>query len=219
MPNLYAWINDRLGIMPDLAYLVRRKIPAGANWLYTFGSATLFLFTLQAITGVLLAIYYSPSPDHAYASVQYIENEVAFGSLVRGIHHWAASGMIVMIVAHLLRVFFMGAYKYPREMTWMTGVVLLVLTLGFGFTGYLLPWDEKAYWATVVGTNMAGSVPVVGDILLRIIRGGTDLGALTLNRFYAMHVMLLPMAASLLIGVHLFLIVRQGISYPPRRDE
>ncbi|MHB1134628.1 MAG: cytochrome b [Chloroflexota bacterium] len=219
MANLYNWINDRLGIMPGLAYVVRRKIPAGTNWLYTFGSATLFLFLLQAITGVLLAIYYSPSPDHAHASIRYIMDGVAFGSLVRGIHHWAASGMVVMVVAHLLRVFFTGAYKYPREMNWMVGVVLLVLTLAFGFTGYLLPWDEKAYWATVVGTNIAGSVPFVGDWILRVLRGGTDLGALTLNRFYAMHVMLLPMAATFLITVHLLMVVRQGISHPPRRDE
>jgi quinol-cytochrome oxidoreductase complex cytochrome b subunit len=219
MPNLYTWVNDRLGIMPGLVYVVRRKIPVGTNWLYTFGSATLFLFVLQAITGGLLAIYYSPSPDHAHASVQYIMNETMFGSLIRGIHHWAASGMIVMIVAHMLRVFFMGAYKYPREMSWMVGVVLLLLTLAFGFTGYLLPWDEKAYWATVVGTNMAGSVPFVGDWILRLFRGGTDLGALTLNRFYAMHVMLLPMIATLLITVHVLMVIRQGISYPPRRDE
>lgn len=219
MPDLYTWINERLGVMPGLSYVVHRKIPSGVNWLYTFGSATLFLFTLQAITGVLLAIYYSPSPDHAYASVQYTMQDVTFGSLIRGIHHWAASGMIVMIVAHMLRVYFMAAYKYPREMSWMVGVVLLVLTLAFGFTGYLLPWDEKAYWATVVGTKIAGSVPFVGDWILRILRGGPDLGALTLNRFYAMHVMLLPMAATLLVTVHVLMVIRQGISYPPRRDE
>lgn len=219
MPNLYAWVNDRLGIMPGLTYVVRRKIPAGANWLYTFGSATVFLFVLQAITGGLLAIYYSPSPDHAYASIGYIMGDTAFGSLIRGIHHWAASGMIVMVLAHMLRVFFMGAYKYPREMSWMVGVALLVLTLAFGFTGYLLPWDEKAYWATVVGTNISGSVPIVGDWILRILRGGADLGALTLNRFYAMHVMLLPMAAMLLITIHVLMVIRQGISHPPRRDE
>ena len=219
MPDLYAWVNDRLGIMPELTYVLRRKIPAGANWLYTFGSATLFLFTLQAITGGLLAIYYSPSPDHAYASINYIMRDTAFGSLIRGIHHWAASGMIVMILLHMLRVFFMGAYKYPREMSWMVGVVLLAFTLAFGFTGYLLPWDEKAYWATVVGTNISGSVPIVGNWMLRILRGGDDLGALTLSRFFAVHVMLLPMAATLLIAIHLLMVIRQGISHPPRRDE
>lgn len=145
--------------------------------------------------------------------------DTAFGSLIRGIHHWAASGMIVMVLAHMLRVYFMGAYKYPREMSWMVGVALLVLTLAFGFTGYLLPWDEKAYWATVVGTNISGSVPIVGDWILRILRGGADLGALTLNRFYAMHVMLLPMAAMLLITIHVLMVIRQGISHPPRHDE
>lgn len=219
MADLYTWVNDRLGVMPGLTYVVRRKIPVGTNWLFTFGSATLFLFTVQAITGGLLAIYYSPSPDHAYSSIQYIMNETMFGSLVRGIHHWSASGMIVMIVLHMLRVLFMGAYKYPREMSWMVGVVLLTITLGFGFTGYLLPWDEKAYWATVVGTNIAGSVPLIGEWILRILRGGTDLGALTLNRFYAMHVMLLPMITTVLLAAHLFMVIRQGISYPPRRDE
>ncbi|MCL4464893.1 MAG: cytochrome b N-terminal domain-containing protein [Chloroflexi bacterium] len=219
MADLYDWVNDRLGIMPGLVYVVRRKIPADVNWLYTFGSATLFLFLVQALTGGLLAIYYSPSPDHAYASIQYIMNDVTYGSLVRGIHHWSASGMVLLVVAHMLRVFFTGAYKYPREMSWMVGVVLLVLTLAFGFTGYLLPWDEKAYWATVVGTNIAGAMPLVGDWTVRLLRGGADLGVLTLNRFYAMHVMLLPMAATVLISVHVAMVIRQGISYPPRRDE
>jgi quinol-cytochrome oxidoreductase complex cytochrome b subunit len=146
-------------------------------------------------------------------------NEVAFGSLIRGIHHWAASGMVLLVFVHMLRVFFMGAYKYPREMSWMVGVVILLVTILFGFTGYLLPWDEKAYWATAVGTNIAGSAPGVGEWMLRILRGGTELGALTLNRFYAMHVMLLPMLATLLITVHVAMVIRQGISYPPRREE
>ncbi|MBI4758042.1 MAG: cytochrome b N-terminal domain-containing protein [Chloroflexi bacterium] len=142
-------------------------------------------------------------------------NQVAFGSIIRGIHHWSASAMVVMVVAHMLRTFFFGAYKYPRELTWVVGVFLLLVTLGFSFTGYLLPWDEKAYWATVVGTEIAGSAPLVGDFILRLMRGGQELGAVTLARFYSIHVLLLPAAMVLFIGIHLFLVIKIGISAPP----
>ncbi|MCL5960448.1 MAG: cytochrome b N-terminal domain-containing protein, partial [Chloroflexi bacterium] len=176
-----------------------------------------FLFTLQVVTGMFLALYYSPSPDHAWDSVRFIENEVRFGTLIRGIHHWSASGMVMMVVAHLLRVFVMGAYKYPREITWMVGVILLTLVLGFGFTGYLLPWDEKAYWATVVGTNMAEQAPLIGNFILKVLRGGQDLGAVTLTRFFAVHVLFLPMMTIPLIATHLFLVIKLGISGPSKK--
>ena len=213
--RIVDWIDERTSIRSSLGYLLDRKIPKGVNWWYTFGSATLFLFVLQAVTGTFLAMYYSPSPDHAFDSVEYINNEVVFGRVVRGIHHWGASAMVALVFLHMLRVLVMGAYKYPRELTWIVGVVLFLLTLGFGFTGYLLPWDEKAYWATTVGTNMAGTLPIIGDYLLKIIRGGADLGAVTLTRFYAIHVLVLPATIAIFIAIHLFLVIKHGISYPP----
>ena len=213
--RIVGWIDERTGIRSSLGYLLDRKIPKGVNWWYTLGFATLFVFILQVVSGSFLAMYYSASPDHAFDSVEYINNEVVFGRVVRGIHHWGASAMVALVFLHMLRVLVMGAYKYPRELTWIIGVVLFLLTLGFGFTGYLLPWDEKAYWATTVGTNMAGTLPMVGDYLLKIIRGGADLGAVTLTRFYAIHVLVLPGAIVMFIALHMYLVVKHGISYPP----
>ncbi len=166
-----------------------------------------------------MALYYSPSPDHAYDSVSYINNQAAMGNFIRGLHHWGASAMVVLVVLHMLRIIIMGAYKYPREVTWFVGVVLFVIVMAFGFTGYLLPWDEKAYWATTVGTNMAGTVPVIGGWILILLRGGTELGAVTLTRFYALHVLVLPMIALMFVAAHLYLVVRLGISAPPEKIE
>ena len=160
----------------------------------------LFVAVNQAITGILLTIYYVPTPDHAYDSVQYITTQVTGGWLIRGLHHWGASVMVVLVVLHMLRVIIYGAYKYPREVTWLTGVVLLLLVIGFGFTGYLLPWDQKSYWATTVGTRIAGVVPFVGNWILRIMRGGDDLSAVTLARFFGAHVWVLPATLMLLVG-------------------
>jgi len=216
--KLGIWLEDRFGWQQIWAAIFLRKIPK-VNWLYTFGSATLFLAINQGITGVLLTMYYVPTPDHAYDSVQYITTQVAAGWLIRGLHHWGASAMVVLCVLHMLRVILYGAYKYPREMTWLTGVVLLLVVIGFGFTGYLLPWDQKAYWATTVGTKIAGTPPLVGDYILRIIRGGSDLSALTLSRFFGVHVWVLPAVLALLIGIHLFLVIRIGISAKPDRSE
>jgi len=213
--RIWDWVDERSGASGVWKVFFARQIPLGVGWLYTFGFGSLFLFTLQAITGIFLAMYYSPSPDHAYDSIQFIMYQVPFGPIVRGIHHWGASAMVVLVVVHMAAVFVMGAYKYPRELTWMVGVVLLLLTLGFGFTGYLLPWDEKAYWATVVGTNIPGTLPVVGEYLLRIARGGAQLGALTLARFYAVHTLLLPAGLATLVAVHLYLVVYHGVSVPP----
>ncbi|MDP2744079.1 MAG: cytochrome b N-terminal domain-containing protein [Dehalococcoidia bacterium] len=209
------WLDERTGASQVWQAIFKRKIPLGVNFLYTFGAVTMFLFTLQALTGIFLAMNYSPSPEHAYDSVLYITNEVAFGSIVRGLHHWGSSAMVVVVVLHMAVVFYLGAYRYPREVTWLTGVVLLLLVLGFSFTGYLLPWDEKAYWATAVGTNMAGTVPFVGGFLLALLRGGTEIGAVSLARFYAFHTFLLPALAISLMGVHLFLVVKHGVSVPP----
>jgi quinol-cytochrome oxidoreductase complex cytochrome b subunit len=218
LATLGNWLEERIGWRSVWATIFLRKIPH-VNWLYTLGSATLFVAMVQGITGILLTIYYVPTPDHAYDSVVYITTQLPAGWFIRGLHHWGASAMIVLTAAHLLRVFFYGAYKYPRETTWITGVLLLLVVVGFGFTGYLLPWDQKAYWATTVGTQIAGLVPFVGDWVLRIARGGPELSAVTLARFFGTHVWVLPAALASLIGVHLYLVIRNGISAVPSRGE
>ncbi|MBI4300731.1 MAG: cytochrome b N-terminal domain-containing protein, partial [Chloroflexi bacterium] len=186
------WVDERLETKSIASAFLDRHIPKGVGWLYTLGSASLFIFMMQAVTGIFLSMNYAPSPDHAYDSIQYINNSVTFGWFVRRLHQWGASGMVVIVAAHMLRVFFMGAYKYPRELTWVVGVLIFLIVMGFGFTGYLLPWDQKAYWATAVGTNVAGSLPYVGTFVLKVLRGGSDLGAVTLTRFYAIHMLILP---------------------------
>lgn len=214
------WVFERTGLDKVWAALMERHIPEAKGlkkWLYTLGSATLFTFCLQWLTGALLAMNYAPSPDHAYSSIQFIESQVLFGHFVRGLHHWGASLMVVLVLAHLLRVFFMGSYKYPREVTWMSGLGLLGLVVGFSFTGYLLPWDQRAYWATMVGTNISAQAPIVGPIVAKVLKGGPDMGAATLTHFYAIHVLILPALIAALIGVHMFLVVWHGISEPPEK--
>nr|MBA2251330.1 cytochrome b N-terminal domain-containing protein [Nitrospirales bacterium] len=154
--GLYRWLDSRLRLQPIQRTLLDEPIPGGASWIYVFGSATLFLFVMQAITGMFLVVYYAPTPDHAYDSIQFIEHEISFGAFVRGVHHWGASGMVVAIGLHMLQTFLYGAYKPPREAMWIVGVLLFLLTLAFAFTGYLLPWDQNAYWATQIGINMVG---------------------------------------------------------------
>ncbi len=212
------WLDERLGWRRVWEAIFLRRIPK-VNWLYTLGSASLFLAINQAVTGILLTLYYVPTPDHAYDSVRYITNQVAAGWLIRGLHHWGASAMVVVVVLHMLRVILYGAYKYPREITWITGVLLLLVVVGFGFTGYLLPWDQKAYWATTVGTRIAGTAPVLGEYLLRILRGGEELSAVTLARFFGAHVWVLPATLALLVGLHLYLVIQIGISAVPGREE
>ena len=216
--RLGNWLDDRSGWRGVWGAIFLRKIPK-VNWLYTLGSATLFLAVNQVVTGILLTLYYVPTPDHAYDSVQYITAQVPAGWLIRGLHHWGASAMVVLVGLHMLRVIFHAAYKYPREMTWLTGVLLLLITIGFGFTGYLLPWDQKAYWATTVGTRIAGAAPIVGDSILRIMRGGPDLSAVTLARFFGVHVWVLPAVLLSFIGIHLYLVIRNGISAVPKRGD
>lgn len=214
------WLRERTGADRVWAALMERKIPearGAASWLYVLGSASLFVFLIQGLTGALIAMSYVPSPDHAYDSLRYLEGEVPLGRFLRGLHHWGASAMVVLVAAHLLRVYFMGAYKYPREATWVSGVGLFLLTLLFSFTGYLLPWDQKAYWATAVGANIAGQAPFVGGALAKVLKGGEELGAATLTRFYAFHVLILPGLTLGLIGLHLSLVVWHGITEPPRR--
>jgi quinol-cytochrome oxidoreductase complex cytochrome b subunit len=212
------WLDDRLGWRRIWEAIFKRKIPK-VNWWYTLGSATLFVAVNQIVTGILLTIYYVPTPDHAYDSVQYIMTQVPAGWFIRGLHHWGASAMVVLVGLHMLRVILYGAFKYPREITWLTGVVLLLVTIGFGFTGYLLPWDQKAYWATTVGTQIAGAAPGIGDLALRIMRGGEELSAVTLARFFGVHVWVLPVLLLILIGAHLYLVIRLGISAVPKRGK
>ncbi len=212
--RLYRWLDERLNLGPVRIALLDEPIPGGASWIYIFGSITLFFFVLQMVTGMFLAIYYSPSTEHAHVSIQYIMDEVAFGSFIRGLHHWGASGMMISIGLHMLQVFLYGAYKRPRELMWVVGVVLFILTLAFGFSGYLLPWDQRAYWATQVGINMVGTLPLIGDVLVRIIRGGQSLGAMTLSRFYALHTLFLPWMLMGLVVVHLFILRRVGPAGP-----
>lgn len=212
------WLDERLAWRQVWQAIFLRKIPK-VNWLYTLGSASLFLVVNQIVTGILLTIYYVPTPDHAYDSVQYITTQIPAGWLIRGLHHWGASAMVVVVALHMLRVILYGSYKFPREVTWLTGVVLLLATIGFGFTGYLLPWDQKAYWATTVGTRIAGTPPLIGDTVLRIVRGGEELSAITLARFFGVHIWFLPTALVLLVALHLYLVIRIGISAVPEREE
>jgi quinol-cytochrome oxidoreductase complex cytochrome b subunit len=216
--RVYEWLDRRLGLTSIYNTTLDRKVPK-VNWAFTLGSATLFLFALQAVTGIFLTVYYVPHPEQAYDSVNFITNELPFGWLIRGIHHWGATLMVITVFLHMLRTFFYGAYKYPREITWMTGVLLLLLTLGMGFTGYLLPWNQRAYWATTVGTEIAGTVPLIGPLIESILRGGDALSALTLIRFFSAHIWMLPAGLVALIGVHVYLVIRLGISHIPKDGE
>jgi len=216
--QLFNWLDERLGLTDLYKAVLDRPEPRG-NWWNTLGSASLFLFVMQAITGIFLTVYYTPSPDHAYDSIQYIMTGVPFGWLIRGIHHWGATLMVLVVFIHMIRVFVTASYKYPRELTWMVGVGLLILTLGMGFTGYLLPWDQKAYWATTVGTSIAGTVPWGGSIIEKALRGGPELSAHTRSRFFAAHIWMFPALLAGLIGVHLFLIIKHGESQFPEKQD
>ena len=213
--RLNSALDERIGHNSILEEVLDEPIPGGASWAYVFGSATLVLFMVQVVTGLALAMYYSPSSTDAWASVAYIEREVAWGSIVRGLHHHTAGAMVVMAVLHMLQVFLFGAYKAPREANWLTGLALFGLVLAFALTGYLLPWDQTGYWATKVATSIAGTVPIVGPSTQVVLQGGNDYGSLTLTRFYALHVILLPLVVTGLIGLHVALFRRHGITPSP----
>lgn len=215
MKRSWAWFDRRLGWSKYIMKVVEHPVPSNVNWWYVLGSATLVAFIVQVVTGVALAFTYVPAPNSAYASLQFITDTAHFGSIVRGIHYWGASAMVVLITLHMIRVFLMGSYKYPREMNWLVGVGLFMATLGMAFTGQLLRWDQDAYWAIVVGAEQAGRVPVIGPFLAHILVAGNTVGGATLTRFYATHVFLLPALIFLLVGVHLYLVVLHGISEPP----
>jgi quinol-cytochrome oxidoreductase complex cytochrome b subunit len=211
----WDWLDGRYQLTPLMNALLHVEIPRSVRTYY-LGGITLFFFMVQVITGILLALYYQPTPDSAYDSILFIMNQVNFGWLIRSIHSWSANLMILFCLLHLLRVFFQGAYKAPREITWGAGALLLGLTLGFGFTGYLLPWDQRAFWATTVGSEIAGAVPWVGEPLLVFLRSGPEVTGRTLSRFYGVHVLVLPATLLALLAVHLTLVHQQGLADPSR---
>jgi len=210
-----GWLDERTGASPFLRGFLYRKVPKGTNWYYTLGSATMFAFISQAVTGVILAMYYEPDASRAYESASRITNEIFLGELVRGMHKWGSTMMIILIFLHMARTFFFGAYKYPRELNWIIGVVLLVLTLMMGLTGYLLPFDQRSFWATVVAVNINASGPVVGPYLADFLRAGAEFGPTTIPRFYALHMLAVPGLIAALIGAHLYLVAKLGTTAPP----
>jgi menaquinol-cytochrome c reductase cytochrome b subunit len=210
-----GWLDERSGMSPFLRGFLYRKVPKGTNWYYTLGSATMFAFLSQAVTGVFLAMYYEPDTTRAYESASHISNDVFLGELVRGMHKWGASVMIILIFLHMGRTFVFGAYKYPRELNWIIGVVLVVLTLVMGLTGYLLPFDQRSLWATVVAVNLNSSAPFLGPYLADFLRAGSEFGSTTIPRFYALHMLAVPGLIGALIGAHLYLVAKLGTTAPP----
>jgi len=213
---LLTWLDDRIGFTAILPFMRKKEVPVHRHsfWYYIGGMA-LFLFGLQIATGILLLFYYRPSSEGAFESVQFLMSEVEFGWLIRSIHSWGANLMIFMAFVHLFSVMLLKAYRAPREITWLTGVGLLFVSLGLGFTGYLLPWNELAFFATRVGTEIPGVVPLVGPFIRDLLRGGEDISGATLTRFYALHVSVLPALAFMLVALHVLLVQRHGMSVPP----
>src|SRR5436190_3443724 len=209
------WVDERTALSGAVRWLFFRKVPKGTNWFYTLGSATMFAFLSQATTGVFLAMYYTPSATQAYESARHITNDVFLGEFVRGMHKWGSTVMVILIFLHMARTFFFGAYKYPRELNWVIGVILVVLTLIMSLTGYLLPFDQRSYWATVVAMNINGTGPLVGPYLAGFLLAGPGFGATTLSRFYSIHMLLVPGLIAALIGAHLYLVAKLGTTAPP----
>ena len=217
-PNgVVQWFEERVRATALFNALLHVPIPVEAKTYY-LGGITLFLFMVQVATGTLLSLYYKPTPEAAYDSVKYITSIGEFGWLIRSIHHWAANGMIIFLLLHVIRIFVQGVYKYPRELIWVFGALLFAVTIGFGFTGYLLPWDQKAFWATTVGTEIAAAVPFIGESLLQLLRGGPDVTDATLSRFFGMHVLVLPISLALLLAAHLTVVHQLGIANPKRPE-
>jgi ubiquinol-cytochrome c reductase cytochrome b subunit len=210
--RLIDWLEHRTGVETAIKSFLYEDIPASSGWHQVFGSIAVFLFMTQAFTGILLAFNYAPTPGEAYNSLKYIITELTGGRMIRGLHHWGASMMLVIVVLHMCQVFLYGSYKKPREATWMLGVVLLLLTLAYGLTGYLLPWDNRAYWGTVVTTQIAAQAPIAGPYLTRLLGGEGSIGVVTFARFYALHVLLLPPATTILIALHIYLVRKHGVA-------
>lgn len=212
--NLYKWLDERFKLRELLPPIVKHPAPeyAVSNPLYCLGGTAFLCFLILVATGIFLAMYYKPTPLEAYKSVEHIMTAVPMGSLIRSVHHWAANTMIAAVMLHMMRIYFMGAYKKPRELNWVVGIFLLLTTTTFGFSGYLLPWDQLAFWATKIGTGIAGSIPIIGGYISLILVGGTDIGAETLTRFFAIHVLILPIAIAGLLLLHFLMVRIQGIS-------
>jgi quinol-cytochrome oxidoreductase complex cytochrome b subunit len=210
--RLLDYLNTRMVFTGRHRRVMDKPVPGWINYFYCFGGITFTLFIVQLLTGLLLSVHYTPSEEEAYKSIQRLHVSVPLGHLLRSVHHWAANLMVVMVTLHMLRVFITGSYKNPRELNWIAGAVLLLMTLGFGFTGYLLPWDQKAYWATVVGTNMLGSVPFIGPTLAAFVRGGAEVTGQTLLRFYSMHILWFPVITAFFLWIHFHILRRLGIS-------
>ena len=219
MERVRDWLDARTGFRALLKHLLDEPIPQGVGWWFVSGSVVLFLLAAQLITGIALAFFYSPSPDYAYDSVRFIMERVTFGGVLRGLHFFGASFIVVAAIVHMLRVVALGSYKKPRELNWIVGVLLLATGMLAGFTGYLLPWDQTAYWATVVGINLNGTAPVLGPFLAQFLSQGAEIGANTLSMFYALHMLVIPGALFALIGLHLYLVIRLGVSSPPWSPE
>ena len=221
------WIDERTAAVRGTKWFLFRNVPRDISWAQTLGSATLTAFIVQALTGAILAMYYKPSSEIdpitgkpiAYSSIEHITNDLTLGWLVRGMHRWGASVFVILLFLHMGRVFLFGAYKYPRELTWITGVLLLVTGMLMGFTGYLLPWDQTAYWATVVGINLNGTAPFLGPWLAEFLASGPEIGPDALAKWYALHMLVLPGAVIALIGVHIYLVTRLGVVSPPWSSE
>jgi quinol-cytochrome oxidoreductase complex cytochrome b subunit len=215
MRKIIDWLEHRTGLESAIKNFLYEDIPASAGWHQIIGSMAVFFFVIQVFTGALLAFNYAPTPGEAYNSVKYIMTELTGGPLIRGLHHWGASMMLIIVVLHMIQVFIYGAYKKPREATWMVGVTLLLITLAFGLTGYLLPWDNRAYWGTVVTTQIASQAPIAGPYLLRLLGSQGAVGNVTFSRFYALHTVLLPPLTIIIIGVHIYLVRKHGVAAAP----
>jgi cytochrome b6 len=214
--SLQEWLDRRIGLHSIRHLIQKKEVPIYRHTLwYYLGGMTLFLFVVQVVTGILLLLYYRPSAETAYESVQFIMAEVSFGWLIRSVHSWSANLMVATLFLHLFSVYLLKAYRPPRELTWMSGMLLFFIVLGFGFSGYLLPWNTLSYFATRVGTDIAGAVPFIGGALVRFLRGGEDVGGATLTRFYGFHVAVLPAIVTFLLVAHLLMVQRQGMSVSP----
>ncbi len=218
--DLKLWLDERLGFTAAFEFAKKKEVPLHRHsiWYY-FGGMTLFLFIVQVVTGILLLLYYRPSAENAFESVQFIVTEVEFGWLIRSVHSWSANLMILTLFIHMFSVYFMSAYRAPREITWVTGCLLFFISICFGFSGYLLPWNSLAFFATKVGTEIPGVIPWVGDFIVRFLRGSDEVTGATLTRFFGFHVAVLPAATTVLLGLHLLLVQMHGISVPPGEDE
>ena len=212
------WLDQRMGIFHLTNEALDEPIPGGARWAYVFGSGLLYILLSQIVTGVFLAMYYVASADHAHTTIEYITKVVTAGSFLRSLHSYGSSAMVVTLVVHLGQTYFFGSYKGRREILWLSGLILFALVIGMAFTGYLLPWDQKAYFATAVGTNIAGEVPLIGDWLKELMRGGTEMGTLTLSRFFVAHVFLIPSCIFLFVGAHVYLFRKAGSAGPVSED-